>query len=129
MASPAPILPPEAASPPPARPRVVIVGAGFGGLSATKTLGGRPVDVTLIDRQNYHLFQPLLYQVATAGLSPADIAAPIRAIVGSYPNVTVLLGRVERRRSRREVGPARRPPRALRFPHPRDRRAPRLFRP
>jgi NADH dehydrogenase len=80
---------------PPTRPRIVIVGAGFGGLTLAKALGGKPVDVTLIDRQNYHLFQPLLYQVATAGLSPADIAAPIRSVVGRYRNVTVLLGNVE----------------------------------
>jgi glycine/D-amino acid oxidase-like deaminating enzyme len=60
------------------RKRVVIVGAGFGGLSAAKALGGADLDVTLIDQRNHHLFQPLLYQVATAGLSPADIAAPIR---------------------------------------------------
>jgi NADH dehydrogenase len=66
----------------PQRPRVVIVGAGFGGLSAAKALARAPVDVTIIDRRNYHLFQPLLYQVATAGLSPGDIASPIRAIVG-----------------------------------------------
>jgi NADH:ubiquinone reductase (H+-translocating) len=78
----------------PARPRVVIVGAGFGGLSLAKELDGAAVDVTLIDRHNYHLFQPLLYQVATAGLSPADIASPIRSIVGSQQNTTVILGRV-----------------------------------
>jgi NADH dehydrogenase len=78
------------------RPRVVIVGAGFGGLSAAQKLAGAPVDVVLIDRDNYHLFQPLLYQVATAGLSPADIAAPVRAIVGRYDNITVLLGEIER---------------------------------
>ena len=58
------------------RPRVVIVGAGFGGLAAARGLARTPVDVTLIDQRNYHLFQPLLYQVATAGLSPADIAWP-----------------------------------------------------
>lgn len=86
-------------SPPPpapaaARPRVVIVGAGFGGLSAAHALGNEQVDVVIIDRGNYHLFQPLLYQVATAGLSPADIAAPIRGIVGRYDNITVLLGEV-----------------------------------
>ena len=62
-------------------PRVVIVGAGFGGLSAAKALAGKPFDVTVIDQHNYHLFQPLLYQVATAGLSPADIASPIRGIL------------------------------------------------
>lgn len=77
-----------------ARPHVVIVGAGFGGLSAAQALGNSAVDVVLIDRGNYHLFQPLLYQVATAGLSPADIAAPIRGIVGRYDNITVLLGEV-----------------------------------
>src|SRR6267378_1075897 len=58
------------------RPRAVIIGAGFGGLEAAKNLGNKPVSVTVIDRTNYHLFQPLLYQVATAALSPADIAAP-----------------------------------------------------
>jgi NADH:quinone reductase (non-electrogenic) len=77
-----------------APPRVVIVGAGFGGLWAAKTLAKAPVEVVVIDRENYHLFQPLLYQVATAGLSPADIAAPIRSIVGAYRNVTVMLGEI-----------------------------------
>ena len=75
--------------------QVVIVGAGFGGLWAAKTLANAAVEVVVIDRQNYHLFQPLLYQVATAGLSPADIAAPIRGIIGIYRNVTVMLGAVE----------------------------------
>ena len=63
------------------RPRVVILGAGFGGLAAAMALKGANVDITVIDRRNYHLFQPLLYQVATAGLSPAQIAQPIRAIL------------------------------------------------
>ena len=76
-------------------PQVVIVGAGFGGLWAAKTLANAPIEVVVIDRQNYHLFQPLLYQVATAGLSPADIAAPIRSIVGIYRNISVMLGTVE----------------------------------
>jgi len=76
------------------RKRVVIVGAGFGGLSAAKALARTDVDVTLIDRRNYHLFQPLLYQVATAALSPADIAAPIRGILRDQRNVSVLMGRV-----------------------------------
>ncbi len=76
------------------RPRVVIVGAGFGGLWVAKTLANAALEVVVIDRQNYHLFQPLLYQVATAGLSPADIAAPIRSIVGTYRNITVMLGEV-----------------------------------
>ncbi len=75
-------------------PRVVIVGAGFGGLTAAKALGKAPVHLTVIDRRNHHLFQPLLYQVATAGLSPADIATPIRAILGRQRNTTVLLGKV-----------------------------------
>jgi NADH:ubiquinone reductase (H+-translocating) len=72
-------------------PRVVIVGAGFGGLSAAKTLGSTGLNVTLIDKQNHHLFQPLLYQVATASLSPADIAAPIRSVLRDQKNVRVLL--------------------------------------
>jgi len=73
------------------RPHVVIVGAGFGGLAAAKRLAGKAVDVTIVDRRNHHLFQPLLYQVATAALSPADIAAPIRSIFADAPNVRVLL--------------------------------------
>lgn len=77
-----------------ARPRVVILGAGFAGLTAAKKLAGGPADVTLIDRQNYHLFQPLLYQVATATLSPADIAVPIRSILRGERNIEVLLDRV-----------------------------------
>lgn len=76
------------------RPRVVIVGAGFGGLAAAKRLAGRAVDVTVVDRRNHHLFQPLLYQVATAALSPADIAAPIRSILANGRNVRVLLDEV-----------------------------------
>ena len=73
------------------RPEVVIVGAGFGGLFATRSLSRAPVNITLVDRQNYHLFQPLLYQVATAGLAPSDIAWPIRGILSKQKNVTVLL--------------------------------------
>ena len=76
------------------RPRVVIIGAGFGGLSATLKLGRLDADVTVIDRRNYHLFQPLLYQVATAALSPADIAAPIRGILARQTNTTVILDTV-----------------------------------
>jgi NADH:ubiquinone reductase (H+-translocating) len=76
------------------RPHVVIVGAGFGGLAAAKGLRRADVDVTLIDKRNHHLFQPLLYQVATAGLSPADIAAPIRSIVKRNANTRVVLDRV-----------------------------------
>jgi NADH dehydrogenase len=77
-----------------ARQHVVIVGAGFGGLAAVRGLARADVDVTLIDQRNHHLFQPLLYQVATAGLSPADIAAPIRAILRKQRNVRVVLDRV-----------------------------------
>ena len=76
------------------RSRVVIIGAGFGGLSAAKSLAGGPFEVILIDRYNYHLFQPLLYQVATAALSPADIASPIRAMFRRGPNVSVVLANV-----------------------------------
>ncbi|MEN3377417.1 MAG: hypothetical protein V7604_2772 [Hyphomicrobiales bacterium] len=75
-------------------PRVVIVGAGFGGLAAAKALSSKPFDVTVIDQHNYHLFQPLLYQVATAGLSPAEIASPIRSILSRKRNVNVMLGKV-----------------------------------
>jgi NADH dehydrogenase len=76
--------------------RVVIVGGGFAGINAAKGLGGvRDIEVTLIDQRNHHLFQPLLYQVAMAGLSPADIAAPIRAMLARYSNIRVLLGRIE----------------------------------
>src|SRR5262245_27544186 len=76
------------------RPRVVIVGAGFGGLSAAKALKHADVRVTLVDRRNHHLFQPLLYQVATAGLSPGQIATPIRTIIRKQKNAEVLLGTV-----------------------------------
>ena len=76
------------------RPHVVIVGAGFGGLTAAKGLAKAAVEVTLIDRENHHLFQPLLYQVATAGLSPAEIAWPIRGLVRRQRNTRVLLGEV-----------------------------------
>src|SRR3989449_9031113 len=76
-------------------PHVVVIGAGFGGLLATRALARSPVRVTLIDRKNFHTFQPLLYQVATAGLSPGEIAAPIRWILRGYRNVQVLLGEVQ----------------------------------
>ena len=75
-------------------PRVVVIGGGFGGLSAARTLAHYPVQVTLLDRTNHHTFQPLLYQVATAGLSPGEIAAPIRWILRGHRNVEVLLGEV-----------------------------------
>ena len=86
------------------RPRVVIIGGGFGGLSAAKALNGAPVDVLLVDRRNHHVFQPLLYQVATAGLSPGDIASPIRWILRKQKNVRVWLAEA--------VGDRRRAPRA-----------------
>src|SRR5688572_15766152 len=76
------------------RPRIVVVGGGFGGLWATRALAGDDVDITLIDRRNHHLFQPLLYQVATAGLSSPDIAAPLRHILRNQRNVEVRLGEV-----------------------------------
>ena len=76
-------------------PRVVIVGAGFGGLTAAGRLAKLSLRLTLIDRKNHHTFQPLLYQVATAGLSPGEIAAPIRWVVRGSPNVEVLLGEVQ----------------------------------
>ena len=69
-----------------ARPRIVILGAGFGGLFAARALAKVAADVTLVDRHNYHLFQPLLYQVATAGLPPSDIAWPIRSILSRQRN-------------------------------------------
>jgi len=77
-------------------PHVVIVGGGFGGLYAARALAGRPVRVTLLDRRNHHLFQPLLYQVATAVLNPSDIAAPLRSVLRRATNVTVFLASVER---------------------------------
>ncbi|HVJ31369.1 MAG TPA: FAD-dependent oxidoreductase, partial [Gammaproteobacteria bacterium] len=76
------------------RPRIVIVGAGFGGLFAAQALSRVAAEVTIVDRHNYHLFQPLLYQVATAGLPPSDVAWPIRSILRRQSNATVLLGEV-----------------------------------
>src|SRR3954454_3278032 len=73
---------------------VVIVGGGFAGLNAARSLKRAPVQITLVDRRNFHLFQPLLYQVATGGLSPANIAAPLRSIVEKQTNCEVLLGEV-----------------------------------
>jgi NADH:quinone reductase (non-electrogenic) len=77
------------------KPRVVIIGGGFGGLCAAQALKGAPVDVTLVDRRNFHLFQPLLYQVATGSLSPGEIAAPLRSVLGRQKNARVLLGDVK----------------------------------
>ncbi|GLH66638.1 NAD(P)/FAD-dependent oxidoreductase [Geothrix edaphica] len=82
------------ADPDPVPPTVLIVGGGFGGLRAARALAGAPVQVVLVDRQNHHLFQPLLYQVASATLSPADIAAPIRHILRDQANADVVLGEV-----------------------------------
>ena len=74
--------------------KVVIVGGGFGGLRAAQNLRSDLVDVTLVDRRNYHLFQPLLYQVATGSLSPGEIASPLRGILSGQKNTRVLLGTV-----------------------------------
>src|SRR3979411_498875 len=75
-------------------PRVVIVGAGFAGLTAARRIARLPVQITVVDRKNHHTFQPLLYQVATAGLSPGEIAAPIRWILRGHTNIEVLLEEV-----------------------------------
>ncbi|HJX96353.1 MAG TPA: FAD-dependent oxidoreductase, partial [Candidatus Acidoferrum sp.] len=72
--------------------RVVILGGGFGGLNAAQKLRRAPVEVTLIDRRNFHLFQPLMYQVATGSLSPGEIAAPLRGVLSRQKNTQVLLG-------------------------------------
>ncbi len=77
------------------RPRVIIIGGGFGGLYAAQNLGRQNVEVLLIDKRNFHLFQPLLYQVATGGLSPGDIASPLRAVVSKYKNIRVVKGEVQ----------------------------------
>jgi len=84
----------QTGNPADARPRVVIVGAGFGGIACAQALGDAPVRVTVVDRRNFHLFVPLLYQVATAMLSPADIAQPIRRILSRYRNIDVLMDEV-----------------------------------
>jgi NADH dehydrogenase len=75
-------------------PRVFIVGVGFAGLAAAKALAGAPAEVTVVDRRNHHVFQPLLYQVATASLSPADISSPIRTILRGQQNCQVALAEV-----------------------------------
>jgi len=76
------------------RSRIVVIGGGFGGLQAARSLGGADASITLIDRRNHHLFQPMLYQVATAGLSPSDIASPIRSILRRHKNINVVMGEV-----------------------------------
>ena len=93
---PGPQVPPPEPLLPDSRPHVVILGGGFGGLNAAKALAHAPVRVTLIDKRNFHLFQPLLYQVATASLSPSEIAYPIRSILHKQANTTVLLGEATR---------------------------------
>jgi glycine/D-amino acid oxidase-like deaminating enzyme len=114
--------------------RVVIVGAGFGGLNAAQALASAPVSITVIDRKNHHTFQPLLYQVATAGLSPGEIAAPIRSILQPSQERRSAHGRSHRLRSRapqwcKRPTAKRTSGNSLRFAHRRRRRQPRLFRP
>ena len=82
--------------------RIIIVGGGFGGLRAAQALKSASVEVTLIDRRNYHLFQPLLYQVATGSLSPGEIAAPLRSVLSRQKNTRVLLAQNERRCHQRQ---------------------------
>lgn len=89
-------MPRAPATNPPRRPRLLILGGGFAGLTLAKSLRRADIDITLVDRSNHHAFQPLLYQVATASLSPAEIAAPIRKILSSQANCRVLMGRAER---------------------------------
>src|SRR5690348_144324 len=86
--------PTEEQRPPTTRPHVIIVGGGFGGLEVAKALAEQPVTVTVIDHNNFHLFQPMLYQVASAGLSPADIATPIRSVLHKQENTEVLMAEV-----------------------------------
>jgi NADH dehydrogenase len=88
------IIPDTSKQPTNVQPRVVILGAGFGGLQAAKSLANAPVKVTIIDRNNHHLFQPMLYQVATAGLSPADISSPVRHTLKKQQNTEVLMAEV-----------------------------------
>src|SRR6202163_2251750 len=76
------------------QPKIVIVGGGFGGLAAAKALRNVPAKIILIDRTNHHVFQPLLYQVATSVLTPGQIGSPIRGILGNQPNTIVLMGEV-----------------------------------
>ena len=113
-------------------PRVVIVGGGFGGLAAAKALKNAAANVLLIDRTNHHLFQPLLYQVATSVLTPGQIGSPIRGIVGKQQNTTVILGEVtgvDKDKKCVLVNDADRVmcPDTLRFPDPGDRCHPQLL--
>ena len=106
---------PLAADKLPSRPRVVIVGGGFAGLHAAKALAHLPVDVTVVDRRNHHTFQPLLYQVALAVLSPADIAQPIRSILRHQANTEVLMDEVVGHRRGRAAGGAGRRARSFAY--------------
>ena len=102
---------------------VVVVGGGFGGLQVVRHLRRAPVSITLVDRQNYSLFQPLAYQVATGGLSPAEIASPLRAIVKRQANASVVLAEVNEVRPRRPQDLPRRPPERRRATRARVRHA------
>src|SRR2546430_492094 len=112
---------PEQQSRSASRPRVVVIGGGFGGMNAVKRLRGAPVDVTLVDRRNFHLFQPLTYQVATGALSPGEIAYPLRALFKRSPNVQVLMAEVTgfdlaaREVRLTSVADETRPPESLRY--------------
>ena len=101
-------------------PRVVIVGGGFGGLFATRALAGAAVNVVLIDKRNYHLFRPMLYQVATGLLSADEIAVPLRSIVSRQRNVEVLQDEVTAIDSARRLIRLKQHQLALRLPHPCD---------
>src|SRR2546428_10608668 len=111
------------------RPRVVIVGAGFGGLTAARALAGAPVAVTVVDRRNHHVFQPLLYQVATAALSPGDIAYPIRSILRPAEEHRGSAGRGDRDRPGRARAAVHGRNDPLRLPDCRRRGGSLLFRP
>ncbi len=112
------------------RHRIVVVGAGFGGLEAVHRLAGAPVAITLVDRRNHHLFQPLLYQVATASLATSEIAWPTRHALARRDDVTTLLATVTGIDTAARPRPARRRRHpAIRHADPRHRRPPRLFRP
>ena len=110
-------------------PHVLIIGGGFAGLNAAKGLAGEGIDVTLVDRTNHHLFQPLLYQVAMAGLSPADIAAPIRSMLSNYRNIRVLQGEIRSLDLERKRGGRRFRRADVRLSHSGLRRTAQLLRP
>ena len=117
----------------PDKKRVLIVGGGFAGIAAARALKRADVEITLIDRRNHHIFQPLLYQVATAVLSPSEIAAPIRQLEAKQKNLSVLLAEVKginlgARTVEAELPRDRQSKTRVRFPGDRDRNAPELFR-